>query len=281
MYTILGKKFNNLQETILYCKQLAFVTYRHSFPLYQNFSDDCGWGCTIRSFQMLLANLLLKKNFNVNLTDYFSDDSIYIFSIHNILKFAEKYDAYAGNWFSLSVTGKAIADLQKENLNEKKNINQANFNITYLKTKTQKIEFPSLVYFSTCLGVNNIQKKYYNDVIKAFQFKNCTGVVGGKKNSSFFFIGTNNVDRMLYFDPHSVVQHPTSRYTETQVNFLELSTADPCILFSWFIENREELDNIFKECSLLFENIPESSYKDDFTFVDIYVDNDHDCVLID
>ncbi|GHP02299.1 Cysteine protease atg4c [Pycnococcus provasolii] len=41
--------------------KLTWCTYRHGFPTIETLTTDAGWGCTIRSAQMLIAHVLLSR----------------------------------------------------------------------------------------------------------------------------------------------------------------------------------------------------------------------------
>ena len=132
------QKFNKKFSNIIY------VSYRSKFYPQQNsknhkiFTSDCGWGCMIRSSQMILCRALYKifkykykieenliyhvipfimdKNLDIVKYKYFGMDS-YIkklyeygkkdiiaidppFSIHKIVILGEKYGRTTGEWFS-------------------------------------------------------------------------------------------------------------------------------------------------------------------------------------
>eukprot|EP00462_Mataza_sp_D1_P017115 CAMPEP_0175150410 /NCGR_PEP_ID=MMETSP0087-20121206/17856_1 /TAXON_ID=136419 /ORGANISM="Unknown Unknown, Strain D1" /LENGTH=439 /DNA_ID=CAMNT_0016436355 /DNA_START=98 /DNA_END=1417 /DNA_ORIENTATION=- len=64
---ILGKSYNILpskeevESSQAHLKALAWIPYRKGFPPIQGkITSDAGWGCTLRSMQMLFANLLLR-----------------------------------------------------------------------------------------------------------------------------------------------------------------------------------------------------------------------------
>lgn len=119
-----------------FCSRICF-TYRTGFPplLNTNLTTDRGWGCMIRSGQMIFAQALqmhlLDRNWrwNASTTDdllhrkiieWFADipdKSISPFSIHEIIRVGSNFDKKPGSWFgptSISFTLKyLLADASK------------------------------------------------------------------------------------------------------------------------------------------------------------------------
>nr|AWV66643.1 cysteine protease ATG4-like-2 [Brachionus rotundiformis] len=219
-----------------------WFTYRKDFePLNGNvkYTSDCGWGCMLRSAQMLVAQGLIyhffgsewslskslqnEQNFNLykDIISLFNDRSSLRcpFGLHSLLDLADKNDSQVGNksnsrvgtWFGPT----SVCTLMKESLNESVNIKLLeNIRIyvaqdcTIFKpdlldmclTKDGKF-VPCIVLISARLGGNSINEIYVETLKLHLEMKNCLGIIGGKPKHSLYFFGYQ-ADRVLFLDPH-------------------------------------------------------------------------------
>lgn len=108
-----------------FCSRL-WMTYRREFPIMNgsNYTSDCGWGCMIRSGQMLLAEAMVRHflsrswrwdsesqihithddNMHRKIIRWFGDSSSKNspFSIHTLVNIGEETGKKAGDWYGPS-----------------------------------------------------------------------------------------------------------------------------------------------------------------------------------
>lgn len=105
-------------------RRVVWLTYRCGFPRMSphDVNDDAGWGCMLRSAQMLMANALLRhlapeattwteKRHRV--LQWFSDSggSEAVYSIHNLVKGGQTYDILPGEWYGPGIAAHVLRDL--------------------------------------------------------------------------------------------------------------------------------------------------------------------------
>ncbi|KAN0014642.1 hypothetical protein ACTFIU_000960 [Dictyostelium citrinum] len=112
--------------------RVLWFTYRQGFPCIDNtmYDNDCGWGCMLRSGQMLLSNVLLhnvlgnewKRSSSAthpdvynNIISMFLDKPSAPFSIHNIAMEGQNLGKNIGEWFAPSIISQAIKILVSRN----------------------------------------------------------------------------------------------------------------------------------------------------------------------
>lgn len=252
MYHILGETVDDSQ-IIPFVNKLHFACYRFGFKNIQEYTDDCGWGCTIRSFQSMLANVF-------NDASTIKDDSESLFSLHNILSKGYKYGYAPGQWFSPSVTSRCIEDCLANDVNN----NETNLafhiisNTYQSKIKSTTVNSTKkLVLVNTRLGPNKIPKEMHQSITRFFSDKRCKGIVGGKTSSSYFFLGyKENSTELVYFDPHEVRSFKDSHFPKQKsLKILKLEKMDPSMTFCFQIMSTEDISKLKNDYKDIFETI--------------------------
>ncbi|KAL4627075.1 hypothetical protein ACB092_05G141100 [Castanea dentata] len=113
------------------------ATYRKGFDAIgeSKYTSDVGWGCMLRSSQMLVAQALvfhrlgrswrkpLQKPFNqeyIEILHFFGDSEASPFSIHNLLLAGKAYNLAAGSWvgpYAMCRTWETLARCKRESTN--------------------------------------------------------------------------------------------------------------------------------------------------------------------
>lgn len=249
----------------------VYVCYRQGFPEVQGYTNDCGWGCTIRSSQMMLGNACLQLNPLMNkdeLMHLVGDFKTSIFSLQNIVEAGLQYGINAGEWFPPSIVAKSIRDIS----NEKENKDNLKFNvIVYPEEYDAKRCANTLLLLSIRLGVKKIENIYRDEILKFFKSPNSVGIVGGKRSSSYYFIGLVNnsndgnsdqPERILYLDPHELRQHKNCDFTPKRIDSIIIDDMEPSVTFAFLIHNEEEYETILTNFSAMFWTIPSESDKE-------------------
>jgi cysteine protease ATG4 len=100
-------------------KRLYLMTYRKDFaPLLDTaYTSDAGWGCMIRSAQMLLATALslVSATPDEDILPLFLDAPDAVYSIHNVCRVGLEYGMAPGEWYGPSNISKVMKDLVSRN----------------------------------------------------------------------------------------------------------------------------------------------------------------------
>ena len=269
------------------------ITYRSNFPKINNLTTDSRWGCTIRSSQMLLINLLYKK-YNIpmlNLLHMFLDYNTSIFSIHNIVEIGTlHYNMREGVWYAPGTCMSILSDLLKENTpkfdqNNDQNIEQddknKSINLEIIHDNGSKriiLDFlnPFVLSIPIRLGLKNINEIYIPSLIKLINLKYCIGLLGGYPGKCFYIFSENLLgfgiesrNNLLYIDPHEInecVKDPLHltieeilTYTNTEIKILKesnIKSLDPSMTICFYISNEEEYKDLLSLIKELNINIP-------------------------
>ncbi len=256
---ILGNKIKQIEQ--LY-NNILYITYKLDFEKLENtdITSDIGWGCTIRSSQMMLSNVLLYKKFGLNIEkneDYyyilylFKDNYKSYFSFHNYIKNYKYYNKKICEWIGpytvcsmiekfCNILDNKFDIIYNHNLLERKNLKKY-----FTKDKSY------LLTFSLKLGINYIDKIYYIDIIELIKNNNFKGIIGGNEQSSYYFIGINNDFKLIYLDPHNPSVYKEDLYDDkdyytNKFNYLNLNDLSPSLSFCFYFKNYNEMDYFYK-----------------------------------
>ncbi|CAN1253555.1 Cysteine protease ATG4a [Linum perenne] len=125
---------NTLAEFTEDFSSRVLITYRKGFVAIgdSKFTSDVGWGCMVRSSQMLIAQALLCHQFGrswrrplakpveqdyINILHLFGDSKASAFSIHNLLLAGKSYGLAAGSWvgpYAMCRSWEALVHSKKE-----------------------------------------------------------------------------------------------------------------------------------------------------------------------
>ncbi|KAJ3210515.1 Cysteine protease atg4b [Clydaea vesicula] len=283
---LLAKKFEmknqteDLTETvksnfIKNFKSLPWLTYRSNFPkiVGTEFTTDLGWGCMLRTGQMLLCNcfffkyfgkfcdqyeskdvevdniFLEKKNFKfetyTKILSWFLDSNTSHYSIHRISLLGNQHEKRVGEWFGPSTISLVLKSLVESHKESGLSLHISTDGVIY------KDELPKE---DTSQGVLN--KIYFDSVKACFEIPHCVGVAGGRPNSSLFFLGYKG-EELIFLDPHfvrpSINIKELSNYKledfETyhceKPKFTSLKTLDPSLVLGFFVKDLSDLHQFF------------------------------------
>ncbi|KAJ3321234.1 Cysteine protease atg4 [Boothiomyces sp. JEL0866] len=174
----LGKKYpSNLD--IEFLEGWIWLTYRDGFPPIQpnSFTSDAGWGCMLRSGQMLLAMALMFHEFGrdwriyqiesgdwikyAELVTKFIDSPTAVYSIHRIALEGKQFDKQVGEWFGPLTISHVLRVLVQEDKLAQLTIHVSQDSILYKKQVYNDLKEKSLlILVSLRLGVEDLNPLY-------------------------------------------------------------------------------------------------------------------------
>ena len=111
---------------------------------------------------------------------------------------------------------------------------------------------PILFLFPIRLGIEQVNKYYYSSILQILASKFSVGIAGGKPSSSFYFIGYEGEDDLIYFDPHlpQIVQTPVNleSYHTSEYSKLKIDQLDPSMMIGILIETIDEYQEFKMSC---------------------------------
>ena len=294
VHWILGKKYNikndyEYKKLISDYKSRILMTYRYNFiPIGNNkLSSDIGWGCMIRSGQMILAEILLrsllgrswrlikdtsKKHYSIahkDILEYFLDKphpKCY-FSIHKFSHLGLKFGKKEGDWYGPETISHVIKDLVNSNDSINMSVYVTSGSILSKKELLKfcnKTNFKLFLLIPLRLGLNKVNPIYHKTLFKFLEMKQSVGIIGGKPRYSLYFVGYNN-DDLIYLDPHNVnnsVENnklfPTMKdlesYHSLNLKMININNIDPSLALGFCIKNSVDLEIFFENVKNIFDN---------------------------
>lgn len=251
-------------------KGLFFCCYRNGFPNIDGYTNDVGWGCTIRNYQTLIANAILINNKEKNALSFVHDDYRSPFSIQNIVLAGKKYGINVGDWFSPSIAAKCIRDIAITT-------NTLDFKFLIYGDDYKKgdaLDAPAIIILPVKLGVDTMELFYLTIIMEILNDENNVGIIGGQGDSSFYIVGVDKM-KFTYLDPHELRAHEDDYNHVKKLYSMKISSLNPSISIPFYVENAMEANRIIEKYHKLFS----TADIDDTKVYKCSIDDDNFCII--
>jgi cysteine protease ATG4 len=258
------KEYENKNVTYIFGQKHIFSTdflkkeieninhfcYRNNIPvlLKNKLDNDIGWGCMIRTGQMMLCKVL--KEYYSDAEVWFYDTPEAYFSIHNITLQGEKNYIPCGNWFNPTGLAHTLKQLVNENNHISKKIKIVVGRDGYLYNNEIEENYTngisSLILIPIMLGIDKINDNYVETLLNCFELKQNAGIVGGKPRQSFYFIGKQK-ENIFFLDPHIVknallYNNNKNSQENDMIKYIDVFDIDPCMLLCFLVKTRDDYE---------------------------------------
>lgn len=222
--------------------QLIWISYRSDFPPLgpARITTDSGWGCMVRTSQMLVANALRKMEGRLDIRD-FGEGIDACYSLHRIVSHGVHVGKKVGEWYGPDSIGKAMEHLFEGG--------DSGYPFQFVHLATGCLprgisikEKPILFFISMRLGIERLNEAYYRHLLQFLRFHLTVGIVGGRPRASFYFVGFQE-SQLLYLDPH-IVQTSSSdsaTYHTNKVKAIPISQMDPCLAVGFLCKDQADI----------------------------------------
>eukprot|EP00794_Sanderia_malayensis_P008211 gene8211-9091_t len=242
-YAISRKEENRILQIDEFFEEFAsliWLTYRKEFPQLQNstLTTDCGWGCMLRTGQMILANTLLvhflKKSWRKASREgsimehhyrmilrFFNDEpsDCSPFSLHQLVKIGQEIGRKAGDWYGpgsvahiLSIALKRAMHPYLEGICIYVAQDCTVYKEDVIKLATQCVNCTAadcrdktwrsvLILVPVRLGGEGFNPIYAPCIKTLLTLNHCIGIIGGRPKHSLYFVGFQD-NKLLHLDPH-------------------------------------------------------------------------------
>lgn len=198
-------------------RDIVWLTYRKNFePLLGCFNrSDAGWGCMIRTAQMLLHEAL-RRHTGSKQIEAFNDTEDAMFGIHRISQIGITLGKKPGEWYGPQTVLHSLKGASKVETYKNFRIAVCSDGNIFLDKIFKKISKGNSVFVGIPmrLGINKVMKEYLESVKIVFDISQNVGIAGGQDHKSLYFTGIvnshiNNDPHLLYLDPHFVQESST------------------------------------------------------------------------
>ncbi|KAL7715795.1 Cysteine protease [Entamoeba marina] len=258
-------KRSSRTEIELFSKNSIWITYRKNMPpLPFGKTSDSGWGCMIRSLQMVLAQtfvtMVIGNNWKYQpqclenervvfhlrtIINLFNDHPSGLLSIHRLVAEASTKGVPEGKWWGPSFASEIASNM----LNKTHIFRSCGYVAKVGRIIGPEIEEltqngdlfnPCVIFVPLRLGPDSPDDEFRLLLKEIFEIPQCMGMLGGKPSYAHYF-HTFDGSTLWYLDPHT---------TKCYVRGIEYKNIDPSVSLIFLVKHREDYDN-FMKC---FEN---------------------------
>ncbi|XP_064477281.1 cysteine protease ATG4D-like [Ornithodoros turicata] len=287
-----NRSFRDFMED--FASRLWF-TYRRDFPAIPgtDITTDCGWGCMLRSGQMILAQALLNhmtsrqwrwnsKHSEANdflhryILKWFGDKPGNHFSLHELIRAGHQGGKKAGDWYGPSSVAYILKDVVAEAARHELKLKDLCIyvaqdctvyleDVAALCTSNGTTAWRSVILLVPVrLGGDKMNEAYVPCVQAMLASKSCIGIIGGRPRHSLYFLGYQE-DKVIYMDPHycqDVVDTHTTDFSVESFHCswprkMSFARMDPSCTIGFYCKTRHEFDSFVENIKEL--TVPERS----------------------
>ena len=283
-------KASMMQSIVLDIYSKIWITYRSKFSNIggSRYTSDAGWGCMLRTTQMMTAQALFilrfdyffkvtlikdqkKREAYFDILSLFNDSVDAPLSLHNMIKHGRVlYNKPIGIWYGPNQCSQMIKRCIQSTTSLSKQIEciLCDSAIIYKSDIDLSLNKHFLIFLPLRLGLDALNKNYIEGIKHCFHLKECIGIIGGKPQKSLYFIGYQQ-NKLFYLDPHTVFPSPICSVPLSkqncpfhcqEINSLDANQLDPSMAIAFFIKPCEnDLESFWQNATKLM-NRPYSMF---------------------
>uniref|UniRef100_A0A8C7V481 Cysteine protease n=1 Tax=Oncorhynchus mykiss TaxID=8022 RepID=A0A8C7V481_ONCMY len=253
-------------------------------------SSDTGWGCMLRCGQMILAQALVCSQLGRawrwraeggqpeeyhRILHCFLDRKDSCYSVHQMAQMGVGEGKSVGEWYGPNTVAQVLKKLalfddwnslavyvSMDNTVVIEDISTFFFpSLDAKRTQSRSDWRPLLLVIPLRLGINHINPVYIQALKECFKIPQSCGVLGGKPNLAYYFIGFVG-EELIYLDPHttqSAVESEAGSGVDDQSYHclrsprrMKITNLDPSVALGFFCKSEGDFDSW---CNLVQQEI--------------------------
>uniref|UniRef100_A0A671T1E4 Cysteine protease n=1 Tax=Sinocyclocheilus anshuiensis TaxID=1608454 RepID=A0A671T1E4_9TELE len=287
-YDLKTKKSELLSDV----RSRLWFTYRKKFSPIGGTgpSSDAGWGCMLRCGQMILAQALVSRRLGRDwrwdaekhqpkeyhrILHCFLDKKDSCYSIHQMAQMGVGEGKSVGEWYGPNTVAQVLKKLAlfddwntlavyvsmdntvviediKKQCKQPGRESRSRGKTLNLQSQRPLAWRPLLLVIPLRMGLNSINPVYIQAFKECFKMPQSCGVLGGKPNLAYYFIGFID-DELIYLDPHTTQQavdtdsgsavDDQSYHCQRTPHRMKITSLDPSVALGFFCKSEEDFDS--------------------------------------
>ncbi|PAV89676.1 hypothetical protein WR25_16693 [Diploscapter pachys] len=268
----------------------VYFTYRTHVTPFEGteITSDCGWGCMIRTVQMMIVQAIVLSRLGrgwrycpsgqvsprilreqLQIIRLFEDTPAAPLSIHRLLTFCQLPDQ-VGQWFTPSACVQLFSRAVSQSISPVLSpfrihlCSDGRLSVPQLDRLSGNWTRQVILFVSLRLGTSIVNEIYYPHIRHFLSQPNCLGIGGGKKDHSLYFIG-HYLQKLIYIDPHVAQKYsPLLDFDDEEDKFreqlslfhceslskMDMEKMNPSCCVGFLFRKKQELDNVVKYLNL-------------------------------